>query len=321
MPAAELATGRVGSLTPEEEAKLRQLWSMIFQVCAVDQEEKKENGHAVGSRSPGPAETPKSPERKKRLAGLFSRKNNKGTAEPESVPATPTADPTSPVQPARDGDVDDKYGLNKQYLETLASMTPEQIRATIWAMVKHDHPDALALRFLRARKWDVDKALVMMVSAMSWRARDVRVDDDIMRRGEAGALAQELGEGGANAKEKQLGRDFMAQIRMGKSFIRGVDKMGRPICLVRVRLHRAGDQCEESVERYTVYIIETARMLLTPPVDTAVSLGFCSCHPAIVVDRRLTNFLQCVVFDMTGFSMANMVCWRSRPTLDFGPRH
>jgi len=41
------------------------------------------------------------------------------------------------------------------------------------------------------------------------------------------------------------------------------------------------------LEKYTVFVIETARMVLAPPVDTA-----------------------CVIFDMTGFSMANM---------DYGP--
>jgi len=55
------------------------------------------------------------------------------------------------------------------------------------------------------------------------------------------------------------------------------------MCVIRVRLHRQGEQSEESLERYTIFVIETARMILAPPVDTA-----------------------CVLFDMTNFSMANM---------------
>ncbi|CAL3972138.1 unnamed protein product, partial [Diplocarpon coronariae] len=35
------------------------------------------------------------------------------------------------------------------------------------------------------------------------------------------------------------------------------------------RLHKQGEQSEESLERYTVFIIESARMILSPPVDTA----------------------------------------------------
>jgi hypothetical protein len=43
------------------------------------------------------------------------------------------------------------------------------------------------------------------------------------------------------------------------------------MCFVRVRLHKQGEQSEESLERYTVFVIESARMILAPPVDTAVS--------------------------------------------------
>lgn len=84
---------------------------------------------------------------------------------------------------------------------------------------------------------------------------------------------------------------FMKQLRMGKSFLHGVDKDGRPICFVRVRLHKQADQTEKSLEKYTIYIMETARLMLRTPVDTA-----------------------CVVFDMTSFSLANMVCRNLRAT-------
>ncbi|KAK4897270.1 hypothetical protein LTR28_001735, partial [Elasticomyces elasticus] len=148
-------------------------------------------------------------------------------------------------------------------------------------MAKHDNPDALLLRFLRARKWDVHNALVMLVSTMHWRAVEMHVDDDIMLNGELHALRQSKSAG--SKAEQGEGADFLAQMRMGKSFLHGVDREGRPMCFVRVRLHRQGEQSEKSLERYTVYTIETARMMLKPPVDTAT-----------------------IVFDMTSFSMANM---------------
>ncbi|EXM13533.1 CRAL/TRIO, N-terminal domain [Fusarium oxysporum f. sp. vasinfectum] len=46
----------------------------------------------------------------------------------------------------------DSLAKNGKKTITLANNNPETIRATMWAMVKHDHPDALFLRFLRARK-------------------------------------------------------------------------------------------------------------------------------------------------------------------------
>lgn len=263
----EAQPGRVGNLTADQEDKLRKLWAAIFQVCAVG--EQDDAASVVPSNAPADKNAPKEKSRKR---SLFSRKGKKDKSDSDSA---------SVASGPKEDDADDKYGQNKQFYETLANSSPEAIRATIWAMVKHDHPDALALRFLRARKWDVEKALVMMVSTMNWRASEMHVDDEIMLKGEAGMV--ELSKS-SDAKEKQLGEDFMAQIRMGKSFMHGVDNKGRPLCIVRVRQHHQGEQCEESLERYTVYLIETARMVLRPPVDTAT-----------------------IVFDMTGFSMANMV--------------
>lgn len=269
----ELLPGRVGNLTLEQEEKLRELWAAIFRVCAVGDQAAAadDDASAAPNTSTDKANSKEKP--KKRRITLFSRKGHKDKSDADSASGVASS--------VKEDDADDKYGQNKQFFETLANSTPESIRATIWSMVKHDHPDALVLRFLRARKWDVDKALVMLVSTMNWRAAEMHVDDDIMKKGEEAMI--ELSKS-IDPKEKQLGEDFMAQIRMGKSFIHGVDDKGRPICVVRVRLHHQGEQCEESLERYTVYLIETCRMFLRPPVDTAT-----------------------IMFDMTGFSMANMV--------------
>lgn len=274
----ETLPGRVGNLTSEQESKLRELWAAIFRVCNVGDLDADDNDGASTTAGSTQADKSNAKEKpKKRRITLFSRKGHKdkgGDADSASVKnsVTPTL---------KEDDADDKYGQNKEFFDTLANSSPESIRATIWSMVKHDHPDALALRFLRARKWDVEKALVMMVSTMNWRANEMHVDDEIMKNGEE-AMA-ELSKS-SDPKQKLLGDDFMAQIRMGKSFLHGLDDKGRPMCVVRVRLHHQGEQCEESLERYTVYLIETARMVLRPPVDTAT-----------------------IVFDMTGFSMANMV--------------
>jgi len=73
---------------------------------------------------------------------------------------------------------------------------------------------------------------------------------------------------------------FMKQIRLGKSFFYGVDVHERPICIVRVRLHRSGDQDQKDIEKFTVWEMETGRLMLKDKVDTA-----------------------CVLFDMTDFSV------------------
>jgi hypothetical protein len=269
----EISPGRPGNLTPEQEEKLRRLWQMIFQVCGVEVEEADDVANSTPAPSLVQAETNEAKKPKKKRITMFSRKSKK-EAEPEPTLPTPMAGLPTP----KEGD-DDKYGQTKHFYDTLATQTPDSIRETIWGMVKHDHPDALVLRFLRARKWDVEKALVMLISTMNWRRDEMRVDDDIMASGDGAALEAEQG---TDAEAKKMGHDFLSQIRMGKSFVHGVDKNGRPICIVRVRLHKQGEQAEQSLERYTVWIIETCRMLLQPPVDTAVS-GISNSRPWILV--------------------------------------
>ena len=246
----EMATalpGRPGNLTPEEEDKLRRFWEMFLQICGVFDEDGAEG------------ETPATLAEQQKTMTAGSDKDKKENKAAEKDAAT-TAVP-------KENDPEDKWGEGKAYHETLAKHTPEEIRATIWSMVKHDNPDALLLRFLRARKWDLQRALVMMVSTMSWRASEMRVDTDVMVKGEEQALMDEQS---SDEAVKKQGEDFLAQMRLGKSYCYGVDKAGRPICVCRAWLHKAGEQSEASLERYTVYLIETTRFLLSPPVDTGV---------------------------------------------------
>lgn len=254
----EIAPGHLGKLTAEQEDKLRQLWEAVFKVCGVSDSSDASPAPKKDEKPGADAETTK----KKRGFSFFRSAPQSAHASSNGNNATDSAD-------------DDKYGLTKQYQEILANQKPEEIRETMWAMMKHDHPDALLLRFLRARKWDVEKALIMLISAMNWRHTKMKVDQDIMKNGEAGAAADEKN---GDEKAKKLGQDFLKQSRMGKSFLHGTDKEGRPICIVRVCLHKAGDQSPESLERYTVFIIETARLALKPPVDTAASCNLILAH-------------------------------------------
>ncbi|KAF2263497.1 CRAL/TRIO domain-containing protein [Lojkania enalia] len=285
--ASNMPAGRPGTLTPEQETKLRELWAATMKVFGVYEPATLEiNGTETPLNTPSEMSETSSTttatggkEKKKSRLNVFKRHKDKGGKEDSSNPPSGSATP-SDLSSLSLADEDDKYGQNKDFKAALENISPEDLRKTFWSMVKHDHPDGLLLRFLRARKWDVDKALIMMISTMHWRAVDMHVDDDIIRRGELAALEDSKSD---DPKVKREGEDFLAQMRMGKSYLHGLDKEGRPICTVRVRLHKQGEQTESSLERFTVYTIETARMLLRPPVDTAT-----------------------IIFDMTNFSMANM---------------
>ena len=238
--------GRPGNLTADQEAKLQELWTATLTVFGVQAPRNPEDTEGLQPASGSAAPDTKATKKKQ---GMFRRQkgedDNKASA-----------------------DQNDKYGQSKAFQQVLATQNPENLRKAFWSMVKHDHPDGLLLRFLRARKWDVHNALVMMIATMNWRMQEVHVDDDIMKHGEAQAM-QDTSSGNANVKKEA--QDFLAQFKLGKSFLHGTDKEGRPMCFVRVRLHKQGEQSETSLERYTVYAIETARLLLASHVDTAVS--------------------------------------------------
>ncbi|KAK3642117.1 phosphatidylinositol transfer protein csr1 [Elasticomyces elasticus] len=263
--------GRPGNLTPEQEVKLKEMWAAtleVFGVVSHDERMSLEANTNGGTGTSTPDTTSTTEETKKkhksRLSLGLGRKKDKTSSD------------------STESNGNDKHGQTADFKAALASQSPEELRQAFWSMAKHDHPDALLLRFLRARKWDTHAALVMLVATMHWRSQEMGVDSDIMPRGEAYAL-REISSG--TPAEKKEGADFMAQLRMGKSYLHGTDKEGRPCCYVRVRLHKQGEQSEKSLERFTVYTIETARMMLRGDqgVDTAT-----------------------IVFDMTDFTMANM---------------
>lgn len=245
--------GYRGNLTAEQEKKLRDLWIVALKVFGIE-DHNQPDGAIETPDTASEADVALSNREKKRgkkRGSLFKRKDKDKDSNDIISTGTP----------------EDKYGQVKEFHDVLETTPAESLRKAFWGMVKADHPDALLLRFLRARKWDVDRALVMLISTMKWRASEMHVDDDIIKHGEGGALEDSKSTDSATKKE---GDDFLAQLRMGKSFLHGIDKQGRPLCIVRVRLHRQGEQSERSLEKYTVFVIETARLLLKRPVETAV---------------------------------------------------
>lgn len=255
---ATILPGRPGNLSPEQEAHLKELWLAVLDVFGVTP--RRNSSLAIPNSASADSSAATSPH-------LGS--DNEPTKKKKSKLSIFGKHDKEPSNNATDDD--DKYGQPKEFKAALASQSPEQLRAAFWDMVKHDDPDALLLRFLRARKWNVHNALVMMVSTMHWRSQQMHVDDVIMYQGEQGFL--KLSETATGADKKDAA-DVISQLRIGKSFVHGVDKQGRPITVVRARTHHPGENTEKSLEQYTVFIIETARMLLRPPVDTAVCLLF-----------------------------------------------
>jgi hypothetical protein len=276
-------TGHVGNLTAEQEVKLREFWAVLLKVLGVDVKDAPERKllrpvESDSDSSSPPAATADAKKTKKRM-GIFSRKNNSnsngsGTSESESVTSgNGLAESTGSLKIS---DLDDKYGQTKEFHGILANTSPEELRIAFWSMVKHDHPDMLVLRFLRARKWDVGHALVMLISTIRWRSKEMHLDDKIMPNGDQVPQTDD-------DEEVKTAEGFSKLLHLGESFVHGRDKSGRPICYIRVKMHKIGAHSEASLERFTVYLIETTRFLIQYPVETAA-----------------------IVFDMSDFSLANM---------------
>jgi CRAL/TRIO, N-terminal domain/CRAL/TRIO domain len=259
--------GHLGNLTPEQELKLRDFWSLTLKTFGVKDPSLHAAAPGISATTPPISEANTDSDSPKSAKKTSSGKKRHSLFGSKKHHDDDTADTNFSHSAPGTGDPDDKYGQTKEFQQTLKAMSPEDLRAAFWSMVKSDHPDALLLRFLRARKWDIQRALVMLISTMRWRSQEIHVDDDIIRSGEGGALADS--QTGDNFAKKE-GEDFLAQMRKGKSFLHGVDKEGRPINIVRVRLHKQGEQSDRAMERYTVFVIETARLVLRPPVETAV---------------------------------------------------
>ncbi|SSD59175.1 related to Phosphatidylinositol transfer protein CSR1 [Saccharomycodes ludwigii] len=153
--------------------------------------------------------------------------------------------------------------------DSLKDLKPEEIKEEFWNMLRVESPDNLLLRYIRARKWNIDKSLVMISRTFDWRLNKLQ-PDKILREGEKYAF---------DHKMDGLIKNYESM----KASIRGVDLGGHPIVLVRVKLHHPSEQTEEEVERYALTVIEEARLFLKEPIDQAT-----------------------IVFDLTGFSLSNM---------------
>ncbi|RVD84716.1 uncharacterized protein DFL_006444 [Arthrobotrys flagrans] len=206
--------GHLTSLTPEQQTKLRNLWSLLLEIFTKP--------------------------------SLTTRSDIINHLE---------------IDPANQYEID-------QLNTALSDQTVEHLHTAFWQFVKHENPDAVVLRFLRARSWDANKTLIMIISTLCWR-RKFGVED--------------LLEGGELAATTNTDQGFIHQFRIGKAYLHGFDREKRPVCIISPRLHQSSDQSPESIEKLTVYTMETTRLLYQEPNDTS-----------------------CMVFDMTGFSFYNM---------------
>ncbi|KAE8381840.1 CRAL-TRIO domain-containing protein [Aspergillus bertholletiae] len=240
------STGYVGNLSSSQEAKLRQIWSIILTLNDISQAEFQD------VRLETQEERPRSVHRR-------SSTLTKTTSNTTNSNLPPNLDRTLL-----------HLGINSGELKTIRDClnraSIDEIRRSLLSTAKQDHPDALLLRFMRARKWDVSKAFAMMLEALVWRVKEQHVDERVVANGELRALHES--QSGSNPEKAKAGSMFLAQMRMGKCYVHGTDRAGRPIGIVKARLHNPKAQSEEVIKRYILHVIESARLVLVPPVES-----------------------------------------------------
>ncbi|KAF9556983.1 hypothetical protein EC968_007863 [Mortierella alpina] len=241
-------TGHINSLTADQKKTLKEVWSIIFSVA--------DSGEAVLP------------------ATMMYEIQQEATLDPASQSATVQAAAKAgwfSGNKAAKAEADARAaghdnGMAKVSLADIG-LSVDKLRPLLWDNIMGDHPDALVLRFVRARKWNVVNAFNMMIKAFKWR-----LDEDIA------AVKY--------STDKQLNEmypKFFEQLDSGKFYIHGTDFENRVVAYLNVRLHRPKDQPDETLQKLTVYVMECARVLLEHPVETV-----------------------CLVFDLTGFSLSNV---------------
>ena len=197
--------------------------------------------------------------------------------------------------------------LNEHLIKEFTSKSPEKFRRRMWDFILSEHPDVAVLRFLRARKWDVEPAMTMLVADLNWR-NDRRIEETIIRDGDSIALKE---------SPTNLEKEFVTQYRSGKSYIRGSDRENRLIYIIRVQKHETKKQSPDVMERYTLHQIESIRILASYPTDKATLIFDMTSFGFRNMDFHLVQFL-CEVFEARYPETLGLVLIHNAPYIFWG---
>ncbi|GAB1218192.1 hypothetical protein ATERTT37_007445 [Aspergillus terreus] len=152
----------------------------------------------------------------------------------------------------------------KSLREALDSVSSKALFTGLLNALKQESPDRFLLRFLQARKWDTGKAFAMLVHALMWRNKHINVDDNMAANTELQALQHSRDQ--SDPQRAKASQAFLEQLRIGKCFMHGTDRAGRPVLVLQGRLHKSTEK-SDVLNRVILHMIETVRLILVPPVE------------------------------------------------------
>lgn len=247
------------NLTPSQTLALFKLWRRFLRLCEITSHSSDSIG-ADTSLSP-PAASRSSSESLRRNLG---RKGRAAASEPASQQSSASASNENLQQFDRldrnSIPKDDKLKEHLRHLEESKEMQSfllnhggAALRREFWAIVKGEHPDAYMLRCLRARKWDVDRALAIIGSTCAFRVQyNVSA---IMKEAELGLTRTR---GGFNIMNN------------GISYTYGATAAGEPIYFIEVGSHYSSNQTAEELKRGVILLQESLQILMPPPVERKI---------------------------------------------------
>lgn len=164
-------------------------------------------------------------------------------------------------------DTANKSSIHEQFQKIL-NLDANALYEEFWEMLRLESPDCNLLRFARARNFNLDETIKLL--SRNFKFRLERNINDAVNQGEFGIFHEE---------NKPLG--IIKNLELQKVALAYRDKEGRPIILVRPKLHFSRDQTEDELEKFAIYVIEITRLFMKEGNAT-------------------------ILFDLNGFTLSNM---------------
>ncbi|KAJ1674557.1 hypothetical protein EV182_003039 [Spiromyces aspiralis] len=254
--------GTINHLTKEQTELLRKFWARILAEFEKGIDELHEPEPLVDGQEASANANQDSDEEDDSSPATMTASAGAASSSPSPSPSQATSEKGSwslfgfgKKKPSAASEQDPEYEqlvkdkvpkshLPPPYFKQLQART---IHDAFWDSVMSDNPDTLVLRFLRARKWNVDHAFDMIMKCLKWRLNE-RIDK-----------IQWYGESRINYR----------LICKGLGYVHGTDKIGQPVVYIPARLNNPKDQPLSHMLRYTIYLIEASRLMLEPPAEKA----------------------------------------------------
>ncbi|KAJ1817617.1 hypothetical protein LPJ56_004022, partial [Coemansia sp. RSA 2599] len=201
---------------------------------------------------------------KKQSSGWLSWAIGSGASTPTSGTSTPTSgaqeEEDEETKRQRTETVQQRMAREGLECAVTAEFVPlfgdqllkRRFRSGFWqAATQIGNPDSWVLRFLRARNWDVEKALDMIRRTVIWRIG--QAIDEISFYGESCLHSHTM--------------------ESGLAFACTEDRLGNPVYIIRVRANVARARSIQAIKRFLCWQIESSQLLATKS-DGKVTMVF-----------------------------------------------